>query len=397
MRRRPKGSGTIVREGSGYTLRIRAEGRRVHEAGFRTRAEAEARAAIIRAETVHRRLGAAADPRQAPTLEQLAGPWLERRVETHAAGAEDRTRWRRHLSPALGHLRPDEVGTAEIRALVEGKRGELAPGTLRVVVSILSSLYEDLLERGLARANPARRLPRSVLRLLRSDHDPKTTPFLERLEDVRRVYLALPEPFAVAFALGALAGLRTGEVFSLRWVSVDLDARRILVSEGGRVTTKDREPRAVPILDPLLPVLEAWRLRHPGAGLVVPPLRCDGSRIDKATPGPVLAAALASLGLEREGLGWYEATRHTFASHWAMQGRSLRELQRILGHSSIAITERYAHLAPDYWSPGVHGALPVDLTPGAGVVGAIGPNTSDRAEPASTTTRKRSRKTGAAL
>jgi len=126
----------------------------------------------------------------------------------------------------------------------------------------------------------------------------------------------------------------------------------------------------VPILDPLLPVLESWRLRNPGSGTVIPPLRCDGEKIDKGTPGPALRAALERLGLHAVAAyrkAWYAATRHTFASHWAMQGRPLRELQKILGHSSIVITERYAHLCPDYFAPGVLGALPVDLSAGGKV------------------------------
>ena len=45
---------------------------------------------------------------------------------------------------------------------------------------------------------------------------------------------------------------------------------------------------------------------------MIPPLRCDGKKIDKNTPGTYLRAALKHLGLEREGLGWYEATGHTF-------------------------------------------------------------------------------------
>jgi hypothetical protein len=60
---------------------------------------------------------------------------------------------------------------------------------------------------------------------------------------------------------------------------------------------------------------------------------------------------------------WYQATRHTFASHWAMAGRDLRELQAILGHASITDTERYAHLSPGYWREGAHQAIRVDLTP----------------------------------
>jgi site-specific recombinase XerD len=44
-------------------------------------------------------------------------------------------------------------------------------------------------------------------------------------------------------------------------------------------------------------------------------------------------------------IGWH-ALRHTFASHLAMQGVPLGAVQVLLGHSSITITMRYAHLAP---------------------------------------------------
>lgn len=55
---------------------------------------------------------------------------------------------------------------------------------------------------------------------------------MEKLAHVRRrIYLALPEPLNVAYALCALAGLRTGEVLALRWRHVDLQARRIHVRE----------------------------------------------------------------------------------------------------------------------------------------------------------------------
>ncbi len=42
------------------------------------------------------------------------------------------------------------------------------------------------------------------------------------------------------------------------------------------------------------------------------------------------------------------ALRHTFASHFIQKGGNILTLQRILGHSSLAMTMRYAHLAPDH-------------------------------------------------
>jgi hypothetical protein len=82
---------------------------------------------------------------------------------------------------------------------------KLNPATIRLLIALLSAVFVDLCERGLAASNPARGLPESIMRMMRSTHDPRTTPFLEKLDDLRRVYLELPEPFNVAFAIGALA------------------------------------------------------------------------------------------------------------------------------------------------------------------------------------------------
>jgi len=44
---------------------------------------------------------------------------------------------------------------------------------------------------------------------------------------------------------------------------------------------------------------------------------------------------------------WYQVTRHTFASQCVMAGGSIEKLKEILGHYSVVVTERYAHLTPE--------------------------------------------------
>ena len=67
----------------------------------------------------------------------------------------------------------------------------------------------------------------------------------------------------------------------------------------------------------------------------------------RGTPNLALAPVLRGLGLEREGLDWYACTRHTFATHFVLGGGTLEELRELLGHRSIATTQRYAHLRHD--------------------------------------------------
>jgi hypothetical protein len=58
-----------------------------------------------------------------------------------------------------------------------------------------------------------------------------------------------------------------------------------------------------------------------------------------------LEAALTTCRLRR--ITWYEATKHTFASHYLMNGGRIERLATILGHTDVEVTRRYGHLRVD--------------------------------------------------
>lgn len=352
--------------GGTWGIRWREGARRKFRGGFESRELADRVLARIASEVgaPAAAFGVEVAPKSIATLQVYAEDLLERRKATHRAADMDRVRWHKHLAPHFGHLKPADVDTARIRRFVEtGLADGKAGGSLRICVALLSSLYVDLMERRLAQHNPARGLPRSLLRLMKSKQNPEDVPFIETLTDVQRIYATLMKPMSIAYAIGALAGLRTGEVFALRWANVNLKTRRIFVRESVDGPLKDKEPRTVPIVDGLLTVLERWREVSPGLGLVVPPLRRDGKHVHKTTPGRHLRRALKKLGIEQPGLGWYEATRHTFASQWVLAGNTIEKLQLVMGHSSIAVTMRYVHLRPRHFDEGDLSAIKVELTP----------------------------------
>ena len=317
-----------------------------------------------------------------PLFEDVAVDWAEARKKTHRSGGHDHQRMKRHLLPVFRGLRLDEITTGQVRRLIDIKQKTLSPATVERCLALLSRFFNEQIERDMPLRNPVAALDRATRRRVRSTHDPRKTPFLRTKEEIRQLYLALPEHFRPVFAVGVFGGLRKNEILGLRWSDIDLRRRRILVQRQkvhGKNETgplKDNESRVVPINDTLLKVLKDWKLRGPRGRLVF--RSRIGTMVDDHTPGMHLDAAFEELPKIKR-ITWYQATRHSFASHWVMDGRPIEKLRDILGHSSVTTTERYAHLRPDAFNAEDHAAVCVDLAePEVVEIGAAQKGASDQ-------------------
>ncbi len=151
-------------------------------------------------------------------------------------------------------------------------------------------------------------------------------------------------------ATAVYSGLRKGELFGLRWPDVNLTAGTLRIAYSYESSPKNGKTRTVPIHPALAPILVVWRRDCPATvdGLVFPVrLKSGRARMGTKDDGEALFALLKESGCHVPDNPWH-ALRHTFASHYVMNGGNLLALQQLLGHHDVSMTMIYAHLAPHY-------------------------------------------------
>ena len=199
--------------------------------------------------------------------------------------------------------------------------------TLQCVFSIAVKEWE-LLE-----VNPFFRVkklqePRGRVRFL-SEEERKR--LLEECKKVRNSYL-YP---AVIVALST--GARKMEVLSLKWEDVDIGGERAVLHD-----TKNGERRSLSLLgDVKKLIVELYNNKRPKDIYVFPSL--DGNKPFDITRSWKTAVRNAEIKDFR-----FHDLRHTTASYLAMQGKSSGELAEVLGHKTLQMVKRYAHLSDDH-------------------------------------------------
>ncbi|WP_295586878.1 site-specific integrase [uncultured Lamprocystis sp.] len=138
-----------------------------------------------------------------------------------------------------------------------------------------------------------------------------------------------------AVILALSTGARQQEIMSLRWPQVDLARRVATLHE-----TKNGEIRVLPLAGPALDLLrERSKVRRLDTDLIFPGHTRPAKPIDLRTP---FETALKRA--EIADFRWHDL-RHTAASYLAMNGASLAEIAEVLGHKTLSMVKRYAHLS----------------------------------------------------
>ena len=153
----------------------------------------------------------------------------------------------------------------------------------------------------------------------------------ERAEQYRRDRLVLELLYG--------AGLRVSELIGLKWENVELDERIL------RVMGKGSKERIAPFGVPAQKLLEEWRdiTCVDGGGPVFPSDKKGAERLTVRTVDRIVTRAARRVGLH--GVTPH-TLRHCYATHMLENGAPLKVVQDLLGHDSIAATQRYLRITP---------------------------------------------------
>ncbi|MCA1782188.1 MAG: tyrosine recombinase XerC [Intrasporangiaceae bacterium] len=241
---------------------------------------------------------------------------------------------------AWGISHPGEVEPLVLRRYLAdlGERG-YARSTIARRASTTRSFFALLVRRGIVAVDPAA--------LLGSPKQGRHLPRVLRIDEIDRLVVAPDPATPVGLRDRALlellyaCGARVSEVTGLDLAALDLPQGLV------RLLGKGRKERIVPLGEPAVDTLRDYlgRARPNLASATANDavlLNTRGDRLGTrdARTAVERAALLAGLGHVTP-----HTLRHSFATHLLEAGADIRIVQELLGHASLATTQRYTHLS----------------------------------------------------
>jgi integrase/recombinase XerC len=251
------------------------------------------------------------------------------------------------------------------------ERGSLVEANGEVTVEAITADHvrqylAELMRKSAARATVQRRLAAikaffryrelnlgasSPVRALRSPKSQRHLPSLLQENEAKRLIEQAP----VAAGTPATArdrailevlyssGLRVSELVGLDWRDIDDELGMLTVRAG-----KGAKDRVVPVGEPALDALKTWRAVMPIPADPTAPVITNlrGSRLTTRSVEKIVARRIQDSGLSASVTP--HGLRHSFATHMLNAGADLRSIQEMLGHASLATTQRYTHVSVNH-------------------------------------------------
>jgi len=239
---------------------------------------------------------------------------------------------RDHLSPHFGQTPLDEISPLQLEVYKQTRSTAAKSETVNKELRTLNAILNKAVEWQAIYSNPIARLP------IIKTNDSKPPRYYTK-EELDAIYAAAPYNWYI-WQLMAHTGLRRGEMLNLQWRDIKDNTIQVISTTEDR--TKSGKWRPIPMSNGAQYAIDRFG-RHLTKKQKAGPL--------VKTTAPSLSRAFSRV-ISRSGIeaprGSLHSLRHSFCSHLVMGGVSLTAVQRLAGHSTIRVTEKYAHLSPGH-------------------------------------------------
>lgn len=281
--------------------------------------------------------------------------WVE--VNKSRSGRDDKNLYKNHLADALADKRLNEISSFDLERLKNDLMKEgLAPGSVKHCLVLFRQIFNKAIMWKMYNGeNPVKgvKLPTLqnqrerfltyeeaslILDELKVDHSSRKKP-------IPKIPTEKKDPQLHDMALLSLhCGLRAGEIFNLKGQDLNFENGFINISD-----PKNMENRKAYMTKAVKEALSKRIPKSPDEYIFKD--RKHGSKITSVSTAfrKTVSKLEFNKGItDRRQMVTFHTLRHTFASWLALQGETILTIKELLGHKSLAMTTRYAHLMPEH-------------------------------------------------
>jgi len=263
-------------------------------------------------------------------------PWAQ---QNYKRPTDPSSRYKIWVQPEIGGLQLSQITQENIQHIIQKMRNAgRAKQTINHTIKLVRQVFKKANEwEKYDGTNPCQ-----FIKLLKLDN--ARTEFLSKEKaNILIAELQLTSPQTAAIATVSLySGMRLGEILDLKWKDINKTENIITILD-----SKNTATRRVFITKPIEQLLNSLTTGNPDEYVFKSTKGSKVINVSKTFPRVVKKLGFNDGITDRRQKVTFHTLRHTFASWAVISGIPLYQLSKALGHKTIAMTERYAHLEPD--------------------------------------------------
>lgn len=300
--------------------------------------------------------------------------WCEANCKSRRGTIKDssikinRSKYNNHIRPVLGKIKVQKIEKRAVVKLQQDLSKKLSASMTNGVIVLLKTVLNAAVDDEILIKNPA-----ASVKPLRKDDRPKASETIHRAltREEQQAFMqeAKTEWLYEFFCFSLCTGMRLNEITALKWQDIDYINNVIRVNktvswkEGGGIEEtlpkSDTSNRDIPMNDTIKKILQMQKTKMSMVYGEIHARKMDsnifiGSNGAKAIASSTVSSAIDNVlkRLRQQGTEIERFTHHafrdTFATRYIEEGGNMQTLQKILGHSSLAMTaDLYAHVLPN--------------------------------------------------